>query len=151
MEKIILDYFSNIFQTNRPTDTFAVVAAIQLIVTNSMNRFLCQPFQADEFHRALKQMHPKKSPRPDGMAPLFNQHFWTLSSEFVTKAILDFLNFGIIPPKFNETYVILIPKIKNPTKITDYRPISLSNVIYRLASKVIANRLKCFLPKIISC
>ena len=131
MEQITLGYFSNIFHSNGSTDILAIVVAIKPVVTDSMNRFLCQSFQADEVHRALKQMHPKKSPRPDGMAPLFYQHFWTLSSEFVTKAILDFLNFGIIPPKFNETYVILIPKIKNPTKITDYRPISLSNVISR--------------------
>ena len=57
---------------------------------------------------------------------------------------------GIIPPKFNGTHIVLIPKVKNPTKITEYRPISLSNVISRLASKVITNRLKRFLPDIIS-
>ena len=115
-----------------------------------MNRFLCQPFQADKVHRALKQMHLKKSPEPDDMPPLFYQHFWSLSGKCVTKAVLDFLNLGIIPPKFNETHIILIPKIKNLTKITQYRPICLSNVISKLASKVIANRLKCFLSKIIS-
>ena len=109
-------------------------------VTDSMNRFLCQPFQADEVHRALKQMHPKKSPGPNGMPPLFYQHFWSLSGDCVNKAILDYLNLSIIPLKFNETYIILIPKVKNATKITQYRPISLSNVISRLASKVIANR-----------
>ena len=56
------------------------------------------------------------------------------------------------PPqkKFNETHIVLIPKVKNPKKITQYRPINLSNVVSRLASKVLANRLKCFLPKIIS-
>ena len=150
MEQITLGYFSNIFHSNGPTDTSAVVAAIRPVVTDSMNRFLCQPFQADEVHRALKQMHPKKSPGPDGMPPLFYQHFWSLSGDCVTKVVLDYLNLSIIPPKFNETYIILIPKVKNPTKITQYRPISLSNVISRLASKVIANRLKRFLPKIIS-
>ena len=123
MEKIILDYFSNIFQTNKPTDTSAVVVVVQSVVIDSMNRFLCQSFQADEVHRALKQMHPKKLLGPNSMPPLFYQHFWSLSGECVTKAVLDFLNLGIIPPKFNETHVILIPKIKNPTKITHYRPI----------------------------
>lgn len=53
------------------------------------------------------------------------------------------------PPKFNKTHIVLIPKVKNPKKITQYRPISLSNVVSRLASKVLANRLKCFLPNII--
>ena len=84
------------------------------------------------------------------MPLLFYQHFWSLSGDCVTKVVLDYLNLSIIPPKFNETHIILIPKVKNPTKITQYKPISLSNVISRLASKVIANRLKRFLPKIIS-
>ena len=94
-------------------------------------------------------MYPKKSPGPDGMPPLFYQHFWSLS-ECVTNAVLAFSNSGVIPPKFNETHIVLIPKVKNPTKVTQYRPISLSNVIFRLASKVLANRLKSLLPDIIS-
>ena len=40
--------------------------------------------------------------------------------------------------------------MKNPTKITQYKPISLSNIVSRIASKVLANRLKTFLPHIIS-
>ena len=150
MERVILDYFTSIFHTNGPTDTTAVVEAIQPVVIDPMNEYICQPFQADEIHRALKQMHPKKSPGPDGMPPLFYQHFWSLSGECVTNAVLAFLNSGVIPPKFNETHIVLIPKVKNPTKVTQYRPISLSNVIFRLASKVLANRLKSLLPDIIS-
>ena len=64
MERIILDYFSNIFQSNSPTDTTAIDEAIQPVVTKSMNNFLCQPFQEVEVHKALKQMHPKKSTGP---------------------------------------------------------------------------------------
>jgi len=120
------------------------------MVIDSMNEHLTQDFHADEVQQALKQMHPKKSPGPNGMPPLFYQHFWSLSGECVTKAVLDYLNLGITPPKFNKTHIILIPKIKNPTKITRYKPINLINVISRLASKVLANRLKRFLSDIIS-
>lgn len=150
VERIILDYFTSIFRTNGLIDTTAIVDAIQPVVTDPMNEYLCQPFQAEEIHQALKQMHPKKSPGPDGMPPLFYQHFLSLSGECVTNAVLAFLNSGVIPSKFNETHIVFIPKVKNPTKITQYRPISLSNVISRLASKVLANRLKRFLSDIIS-
>ena len=116
MEGSIVDYFSNIFQSNGPTDTTTIVAAIQPIVTNSMNRYFFEPFQAEEIQKALKQMHLKKSPNPDDMSPLFYQHFWSLSGECITKAVLDFFNFGIVPPKFNKIHFILFPKVKNPTK-----------------------------------
>ena len=90
VERVILDYFTSIFRTNGPTDTTVVVEAIQPVVTDPTNEYLCQPFQADEIHRALKQMHPKKSPGPDGMPPLFYQHFWSLLGECVTNAVLAF-------------------------------------------------------------
>ena len=133
-----------------PTDTSVLVDAVQPMVTDEMNTFLTRAFTTEEVHKALKQMHPKKSPGPDGMPPLFYQHFWSLTSECVTKTILDFLNLGIIPPNFNETYIVLIPKTKNPMNMTQYRPISLCKVISRLTSKVIANRLKRFLSHIVS-
>ena len=149
-ENIILDYFETIFRSNWPTDTSVLVDAVQPMVTDEMNTFLTRAFTTEEVHKALKQMHPKKSPGPDGMPPLFYQHFWSLTSECVTKTVLDFLNLGIIPPNFNETYIVLIPKTKNPINMTQYRPISLCKVISRLTSKVIANRLKRFLSHIVS-
>ena len=84
------------------------------------------------------------------MLPLFFQHFWPLIGNVVSKTVLDFLNFGIVPLNFNETHIVLNPKIKEPKKVTNYHPISLCNVVYKLASKVIANRLKKILPSIIS-
>ena len=50
MEQITLGYFSDIFHSNGPTDTLAVVAAIKPVVIDSMNRFLCQTFQANKVH-----------------------------------------------------------------------------------------------------
>ena len=65
-------------------------------------------------------------------------------------AMLDFLNNGIMEPDVNYMQIVLIPKIKSPEKIIDYRPISLCNVIYKIISKVLENRLKQILPHLIA-
>ena len=50
----------------------------------------------------------------------------------------------------NYTYIVLIPKRNEPQYVSDFRPISLENVISRIVSKVLANRLKVILPNVIS-
>ncbi|XP_075644988.1 uncharacterized protein LOC142615977 [Castanea sativa] len=64
--------------------------------------------------------------------------------------VLNVLNFNTPMSELNETNITLVPKIKHPIKMKDFRPISLSNVAYKLISKVLANRLKAILPQIIS-
>ena len=79
VKTIVVDYFSNIFKSNYGiTDASTVVGAVLPMVTESMNRGLIQEFQATEVVKALKQMHPKKSPSPNGMSHLFYQHYWSL-------------------------------------------------------------------------
>jgi hypothetical protein len=60
------------------------------------------------------------------------------------------LNSGIMPSSLNLTYIALIPKVKNPLCVNEFRLISLCNVLYKLISKVLANRLKRILNSIIS-
>lgn len=96
------------------------------------------------------QMHPTKSPDSDGMPPIFYQRYWDVVGPRVVKCVLHILRIGIMPNEFNDTYIFLIPKVKCPQKITEYRPISLCNVMYKIISKVHANRLKGVLPEVIS-
>ena len=98
----------------------------------------------------MKQMAPLKAPGPDGMPPIFYQSYWHVVGEDVIAAVLSCLTSGKIPASLNHSYVTLIPKTKSPEKVTEYRPISLCNVIYKLISKVLANRLKKVLPHVVS-
>lgn len=50
----------------------------------------------------------------------------------------------------NKTLIALIPKIEKPVFVSQYRPIALCNVFYKIICKTLANRLNCVLPMIIS-
>ena len=67
-----------------------------------------------------------------------------------TQAVLSSLNLGSILKSINHTFNTLIPKVQNPKRVMEFKPISLDNVIYKIISKVIANRLKPWLNSIIS-
>ena len=68
----------------------------------------------------------------------------------MTREVLCFLNGGDLPRDWNKTVIVLIPKVLNPESLKDLRSISLCNVLYKVASKVLAGRLKLILPEIIS-
>ena len=59
-----------------------------------MNESLTYPYTADEVRLALFQMHPSKSPGPDGMSPFFFQKYWHIIGNDVTEAILFVLHSG---------------------------------------------------------
>lgn len=55
-----------------------------------------------------------------------------------------------MPEGLNDTVIVLIPKSNDPQSLKDFRPISLCNVIYKVISKCLVNRLRPFLDELIS-
>jgi hypothetical protein len=119
-------------------------------ISEAMNESLLRPFTPDEVRCALFQMAPLKAPGPDGFNAGFYQKHWDIVGPEVCKAILYSLNNATIDSDLNSTYIALIPKLNNLACVMDFRPISLCNVMYKIISKVLANRLKVILPHIIS-
>lgn len=68
----------------------------------------------------------------------------------MTNCCLNLMNNGVLEVKLNYTQIVLSPKCKNPDRITQFRPICLSNFIFKVASKCIANRLKPHMHYLIS-
>jgi hypothetical protein len=79
-----------------------------------------------------------------------DQKFWEITGKDVVQEIRVLLNGGEMPRWWNETVVVLIPKVPDPDKLKDLRPISLCNVIYKITSMVLSNCLKFIPPDIIS-
>ena len=89
-------------------------------------------------------MEALKALGSDGMPPLFFQHYWKIIGDEVSTAVLNCLNSGSFPQSLNNTFITLIPIV------SEFLPISLCNTLYKIVSKVIANRLKRILPNLIS-
>ena len=115
-----------------------------------MNDSLVRNFSIEEVRVALQQMHPTRAPGPDGMLAIFYQKYWNIVGSNVTSMVLNVLNLDNPMTELNKTNITLVPKVKQPTRMKDFWPISLSNVAYKLISKVLANCLKVVLPQLIS-
>ncbi|XP_019200076.1 PREDICTED: uncharacterized protein LOC109193678 [Ipomoea nil] len=150
MRTTIFDYYRNIFSSNPSQIDESFYANVLPRVTHTQNEALLRPFEKDEVRTALFAMFPDKAPGPDGMNSGFYQQFWDVVGGDVSDFIVNCLNTRTFPTNLNDTDVVLIPKKKNPERVSDLRPIALSNVIYRVMAKMISARMKPLMDDIIS-
>jgi hypothetical protein len=150
IEEAFVSYFTHLFASSAPTGVEECLQNLPRKVTMEMNEMLTREFAVEEISTAMLQMAPMKSPGPDGFPTSFYQDNWEVLQEEVCAAFASFFSSGSFDSSVNKTHIALIPKIQNPTKVTEFRPISLCNVLYKIMSKVLANRLKIVLPSIIS-
>jgi hypothetical protein len=115
-----------------------------------MNSALLREFWREEVYATLKSIGNLKAPGPDGIPALFYKEYWDIVGDDVVTEVLKVLRGGPMPARWNDTAIVLIPKVRKPEYIKDLRPISLCNVIYKLVSKVLANRVKRILPEVVS-
>jgi hypothetical protein len=130
-------------------DVQRVLEAVTPRVTSQMNEFLLAEYTEKEIKRALDDIGDLKAPGADGMPAIFYKKFWGTVGDTVVKEVLHVLRGGSIP-RWNKTIVVLIPEVENPDHLKDLCPISLCNVVYKLISKVIVNRLKIILGEAVS-
>jgi hypothetical protein len=150
LEQMASTFYQNLFQAQDNLDPALVCNHIPRKVTDQMNVLLDNPFTQEEVEAALFKMNPSKAPGIDGFNAGFFQRHWHVLKERVTAAILGFLNGGEMPEEINRTLLVLIPKVANPQELTQFRPISLCNVLYKICSKTMANRLRVILDEIIA-
>lgn len=148
----LINYFKSIFSSSLPSseNINKVLSYVNPCVDDATNNFLTAEFPKEEVILAINQMHPTNSPGPDGFPALFFQKYWSIVGSQTIFFCLNVLNNLVCPHKWNHTNIALIPKIKKPMNVSDYRPISLCNVSYKIVAKVIANRLKSVLDAVIS-
>ncbi|CAA7051622.1 unnamed protein product [Microthlaspi erraticum] len=150
VEQVAVTYFDKLFTSSLPEDFTEVLEHVSERVTSLENNVLTRPATETEVREALFMMHPEKAPGPDGMTALFFQRSWHIVKQDVLSMVNNFLTTGTLDERLNMTHICLIPKKGRPTRMTELRPISLCNVGYKIISKVLCQRLKVLLPRLIS-
>jgi hypothetical protein len=150
MNMIVRDYFTNLFTSEVQNVDDGVLGDVNCRVNSSMNQLLLASFSREEVKKALFSIGDLKAPGLDGLHAIFFKRFWNMLGEELTDEVLHAVNNAIIPEGWNDTTIIMIPKVDNPDKVAQFCPISLCNVVYKVISKLLPNRLKVILPDIIS-
>ena len=147
---LVQNYFMNLFSSEVAQVDPAVLGDVASKVTGSMNQDLLAPYTREEVKKALFSIGDLKAPGPDGLHAIFYKRFWDMLGEELEDEVLEAVNSATVPEGWNATTIVLIPKVEAPEKVSQFRPISLCNVVYKVISKLLANRLKKILPDIIS-
>lgn len=106
----------------------------------------------DEITSVLHRLNPNKAPGPDGLTSGFYKAAWSVIGPEVVSSIRHFFNSSFMPLATNSTILSLVPKHTGASMITDYRPISCLNTLYKVVSRLLVKRLKPILtPLIVPC
>ncbi|GJT35075.1 RNA-directed DNA polymerase, eukaryota, reverse transcriptase zinc-binding domain protein [Tanacetum coccineum] len=102
-----------------------------------------------EIKEAIWDCVSSKAPGPDGFSFAFVKKYW----DIIKKDLHDFINSFFascdMPYGAKSSFITLIPKVNNPTLITNFRPVSLIGIHYKIIAKILANRLSKVIDKII--
>jgi hypothetical protein len=111
--------------------------------------FLVHPFTHEEIDDVVRNLKTDKSPGPNGFNLDFMKTCWNVIKPELYDLCARFFNHDICLQSINGSYITLIPKIDNPVRVGDFRPISLLNNSIKLPTKLLANRLHIVILKVV--
>lgn len=103
-----------------------------------------------ETKTTLFSMKSLKAPRPDGYHPIFFKSQWNIIGSYLHRFICDCFQQPNLIHEVNQTLITLIPKCDDPIKVSQFRPIALCNVVYKVVTKIIAQRMRVIMPYVVS-
>lgn len=149
ISRLFHSFFHNLFSSSQPSSLDVCLEPLDGCVTDEVNESLTKELTTCEVKKIIFSMNALSSLGPDNFPAYFDHHHWDVIGDAVCKLVLDFLNKGLWSKGLNDTQLTLIPRKKNLVLVSDFRPISLYNVLYKIIAKVLANRLKTILLAII--
>ena len=110
---------------------------------------LTVPFSGEEVKVPIR-LNGEGAPGSDGIPVFFYSDCWDTVGPKVMETLEDFRVGRCNLDRLNRAYIVLIPKVPGVEHVRDFWPISLSNSIYLIIAKVLANQLRKVLPPLIS-
>lgn len=108
------------------------------------------PVSDSEIKDTIFSLPRSKAPGLDGFTAELYKNNWRIVGPLVIRAVKDFFSLGHLLKEVNATIVALIPKVPNACEVTDFRPIACCNTIYKVITKILANRIAMVLNSIIN-
>lgn len=146
----VFSFFKKLFRSSDPCQPESLhltnMPLLDLIVAYALTILVSM----DEVRNAIFSMDSYKAPGMDGFQPIFFKTLYDVAGTDVWNLVANSFSSGYIDPSLTETLVVPIAKTETPTGFTDFRPISLCNVLFKIISKVMVNRLKPHLDKLIN-
>lgn len=146
--RIFTEYFNAIFSFNNPIPIDQEFHFTDSLVSREENEFLESIPSVEEIKEALDSMGPLKEPNSDGISAIFYQKLSDITRNDLVRLVQHAFRECCIPEEINKTYIVLISKKEVVETPTDYKPISLCNVLYKLIAKIIVRCIKPFLDRL---
>lgn len=149
------EYFANIYTEDpsilSPLDDLDINGDDIPTISDLSRDYINRPFTEDKFHSALKKLNHNKAPGSDGITPEFYCTFW----EALKNPFMDSFNYSLLQGKFSEEQrvgiITLIPKKGLDRQIvSNWRPITLLNLDFKIVSKALAIRLQSCIKEVVS-
>lgn len=109
-----------------------MLGVIPSLISLEENADLMKEVTMDEVHQAVMDMYIDGAPGPDGMSVAFYQSCWQIIGTDVYRAAQEFFNGTPMPFAFRSNFIAMIQKVSSPTRFSEFRPISLCNVNYKI-------------------
>ncbi|GAU26515.1 hypothetical protein TSUD_361480 [Trifolium subterraneum] len=145
----VLNYFSNHFSSiswRRPKLEGIAFPG----VSDGENLLLTEPFSLEEIEEVVKKSDGNKSPDLDGFNFAFIKSCWNLMKGEVRIMFDQFHGNASLPKCLMSYFITLIPKVPCPSRLGDFRPISLLGCLYKLIAKVLAGRLAIVMNSVVA-
>ncbi|KAJ9565730.1 hypothetical protein OSB04_001696 [Centaurea solstitialis] len=111
---------------------------------------MIRPILDEEIRGAMFSIGNDKAPGSDGFSSKFFKAAWDVIASDVLVAIHNFFYRGRLAKELNHTLLCLLPKSHNASTVSDFRPIACCSVLYKCISKIIVERMKPYLDRLVS-